>query len=102
MTKKKIPTKVKFVVRPSQTALKVALTLLIVFSTAALIALWWVHGAISAETEKLRDEAAGFEYSNAELENRVHNPDSEENIQKVAEEELGLVDPDTLVLTPQS
>lgn len=94
----KIPRKIKLVVRPSHPALKIALTALIVFSMAALIALGWVHNAIAAQTDLLRGEVADVEFANMELEKRTEDPGALENVRAVAEEELGLVDPKTVVI----
>lgn len=100
MKKFKNPMKAKIVVRPSHPALKIAVMALIVFSTAALIALGWVHGAIAEQTEKLRGEAAVIEYANSALEQRIENPDSIDHVREIAKEELGLVDPKTIVIDP--
>lgn len=101
MKKFTIPRNAKIVVRPGHPALKIALTVLIVFSMAALIALSWAHSAITAETEALRDEAAAVEYANTKMEERIQNPDSIDNVLAIAKEELGLVDPKTIVIEPK-
>lgn len=95
------PMTAKIVVRPSHPALKIAVTLLIVFSTAALIALGWVHGAILEQTQALAKEAAAIEYSNSILEERVKDPDAVQTVKAIAKEELGLVDPNTVIIDPK-
>ncbi|MDO5401716.1 MAG: hypothetical protein Q4F17_12240 [Eubacteriales bacterium] len=100
MTKFKNPLHAKFEVRPSHPALKIALAVLIVFSTAALVALGWVHGAIQQQTQAMKDQAAAIEYENGTLENRLKDPDSIDNVRDIAKEELGLVDPGTVLITP--
>lgn len=100
MKKIKNPLKAKIVVRPSHPALKIAVIVLILFSMAALLALWWVNSAIGEQTEKLRAEAAAIEYANSELKDKVENPDSIDNVRDIAKEELGLVDPKTVVIDP--
>ncbi len=102
MEKIKNPLKnVKVEVRPSPVALKVMLIVLILFSTAALVALRWVHNGIQEQTQKLQAEAASVEYANSVLEQKKADLGSVQSIQDIAKEELGLVDPDTVVIDPQ-
>ena len=102
MAEKEHPLKnVKIVARPSPPALKVVLILLIVLSMAALVTLRLVHNGIQQEIQNLKDEAADVEYANSELEQRLKDPDSVQNVMDIAKEELGLVDPDTVLIDPQ-
>ena len=77
---------------------------LIVFSMAALAALRWVHTGIQARTGELRDEAAALEHQNSELEEKIGELDSVKSVEDIARSELGLADPNTLILDlqPQS
>ena len=102
MAEKKNPLKnVKIAVRPSPAALKIVLIVLILLSMAALFALRWVHTGILAETENLRDKAAELEDANADLQQRTEDIGSVQSIKDIANEELGLVDPNTVIITPQ-
>lgn len=101
MEKRKRPLKnVKVELRHSPLALKVIMTVLIIFSMAALITLRWVHNGIREQTENLRNEAAAVEYANSELEEKTKNLGSVQSIQDIAKEELGLVDPNTVIIDP--
>ncbi len=91
----------KVEVRPASKVLKIALAALIVCSTLALVALRWVHNGLLDQTQNLKEEAAAIEQDNRELEERFEDPDSIENIQNIAKEELGLVEPGTVILEPQ-
>lgn len=103
MTPKNIPSrKPKVQLRASPLALKVILTLLIVFSMAALVALRWVHQDIQNEIGVLKAQAAQIEYDNEILENRSRNVGSVATIEEIARDELGLVDPNTVVMQPQA
>ena len=93
---------VKVVVRPSTPALKIIVILVILLSMVTLVALSWVRSSILAETKKLQDQAAELEYENQVLDDRIDNLDSEQSIQQIAEEELGLVKPDTVIIDPTS
>ena len=103
MAVKKNPLKhAKVVVRHSPTALKIVLIVLIVLSIIALGALRMVHNGILAETENLREEASALEHANGELQEKTEELGSVKSVEEIAKEELGLVDPDTVLITPQS
>ena len=93
--------KVKVEVRPASNILKVLLILLILTSIVALIALRWVHSGILTEIADLKKEASGLEHTNEELERKQEELGSVQSIQDIAKEELGLVDPDTVLIDPE-
>ena len=102
MAQKNTPPKnVKVEVRPASNILKIILILLILFSIVALVALRGVHSGILAQIDDLKDEASGLEYANAELEQKTDELGSIQSIQDIAKEELGLVDPDTIIIDPE-
>ena len=102
MAEKNIPPKqVKVEVRPASNILKIILILLILFSIVALIALRWVHNGILTQIDELKDEASGLEYANEVLEQKTEELGSVQSIQDIAKEELGLVDPDTILIDPE-
>lgn len=95
------PKKVKVEVRPTSNILKLILILLILFSIVALVALRWVHGGILAQTDAMKEEASGLEHANEVLEQKMEELGSVQSIQDIAQEELGLVDPDTILIDPE-
>ena len=102
MAEKKNPLKnAKVVVRTSPAKLKIALIVLILLSMAALFALRWVHTGILAETENLKDKASALEEANADLQQKTAEIGSVQSVQDIAKEELGLVDPNTVILNPK-
>ncbi len=88
----------KVVLRASSPVLKILVIVLILFSTATLVALNWVHGAIQAETEEMRGEAAALEHANEDLQGKIDNYDAVNSVRQIAREELGLVDPDDILI----
>ena len=80
----------KVIFRSGSLALKIIVAVLIVFSMAALAA--------------LRDEAAALEHQNSELEEKIGELGSVKSVEDIARSELGLADPNTLILDlqPQS
>ena len=103
MEEKKNPLKaVKVEIRPASNLLKIVVIVLIVFSTAALISLSWVRQSILAQTEDLRQEARQLEQENADLEHKISILGSVQSVEEIAQEELGLVRPDTVIINPNS
>ena len=86
--------KFKLVYKPGKSMTKIALLAVIILSTVTLIAL---HAAIDrskAREDAMRAEAAALEAQNSELEDRL---ESGVDVEQVAGEELGLVDPDKII-----
>lgn len=100
MKQEKQRKKVKVVLRSGSMTLKIAASLLIVFSMAALLALSWVHQGIREQIEKLRRDAAVVEYENERLEQKQAELDSVQGVEDIARENLGLVDPDLVLIEP--
>ena len=100
--RKKTAGKVQVVIRPSSPLLKIVLIILIVFSMAALISLGWVRQSIQNKTEAMRQEAYNLELENAELEKKITELDTVQSVQDIAREELDMVDPNTVVIAPNS
>lgn len=50
----------------------------------------------------MQSQAAELEYENDVLEKKIDQLDSEQSVKDIAEEELGLVDPDVVVIDPAS
>ena len=93
---------IKLEFRPSSPLLKVAVIVLIVFSMAAILSLFWVRTSIHNRTEEIRAEAAALEHENTVLTEKIGRLDSVESVREIAREELGLVDPNTVILNPNS
>ena len=79
---------------------KVVVIALILVCTLALITLMWSGSQLRGEIADMRDEAAQLEAENAELEEKIDDLDSVEGVENIAEDELDMVDPDTIVINP--
>ena len=101
-TRTKTVRNVQFVFRPSSALLKIVVIVLIVFSTAALIALSWVRQSIQLRTEEMRRQAVVLQQQNSDLEQKISILGSNQSVQQIAQDELGLVTPDTVIITPNS
>ena len=92
---------VKVKLRSAPMGLKIALIFLIIFSISALVALRWVHNGIQAQTLLKQEQAAAIEGANAELQEKIANIGSVQSIRQIAGDELGLADPDTVLIHPE-
>ena len=68
---------------------------------AALVALRWVHNGIQTETQRKTEQAAAMEGENADLQEKIDNIGSVQSIRQIAQDELGLADPDTVLIHPE-
>lgn len=93
--------KFKIKLRSAPVKLKAVLIVLIVLSTAALVALRWVHNGIQAETQRKTEQAAAMEGENADLQEKIDSIGSVQSIRQIAQDELGLADPDTVLIHPE-
>lgn len=94
------PKRIRVVFSQSTPLLKVLVALLLTFSLMALGALTWVKLSVQQQTEDLRAESVAIARENQKLEKRLEDPDSNNTIREIAQEELGLADPSTLIIQP--
>ena len=94
--------KIRFIVRPGPKKLKILFAALILVCTAALIAIGVVRGRIRQQTQSVLDQAAVLEQENADLAEKTDKLGSNSSIKDIAREELGLVEPDTIIIDPNS
>ena len=79
---------------------KVVVIVLIIVCTLSLITLRVTSHRMKTEIDQLRSEAAQLEADIARLKQLIGNQDSVEGVEYIAENELDLVDPDTVILDP--
>lgn len=92
--------RIKLVYRRSSTLLKCVVLAAIVLSIAALITLRISLVETQEQKQALRNQAAQLEADNKELKEDISQVGSQEGIEKIAQEELGLVKPDSSFFTP--
>jgi cell division protein FtsB len=93
--------KTRFVRRRSSLLTKAVLLSVVAFSTAALLALNAALVSIQEQTEDLRTQAVALEQEQQDLENRIDQLGTEDSTKQIAQEELGLVEPGTIIINPQ-
>ena len=90
--------KVQVILRHSSPVLKAVVIVLIVFSMAALGALMWVQAGLQSQVRSMTAEAAAILNENEKLSHRLETPGDVKTIREIAEEELDLVTPDTVLI----
>lgn len=93
---------IKLRLRPSPRSTKIMLIVAILFAMTALIALRMEIRKLEDRTEDLRNKAAYLEQDNKDLQENIGILGSVQSIIQIARDELGLVDPDTVILDPES
>lgn len=93
--------KVQVILRHSSPVLKAVVIVLIVFSMAALGALMWVQAGLQSQVRSMTAEAAAILDENEKLSRRLETPGDVKTIREIAEEELDLVTPDTVLIELQ-
>ncbi len=94
--------KVKIRLRKSGVLVKIALVAVLVISIVALLVLRSALQTTQAETEQLRDEANALEQQLDKLRQDIQDLGTVEGIMRLAREKLGLVDPGTVVVSPEN
>ncbi len=92
---------VKLVFRSNKVIMAVVLVA-VICSTVAVVTLQNYLEESKNQFELLRQQAAELEEQNKELTSDIEGLGSVESAIEIAEEELGLVDPDTVVFTPET
>ena len=93
---------IRIIPRPGPRKLKIIIAALLLACSVALIALGVVHSRIQQKTRDALDQAAALEQENADLADKTENLGSSIIIKEIARDELGLVDPGTILIDPNS
>ncbi len=93
--------KVQVILRHSSPVLKAVVIVLIVFSMAALGALMWVQAGLQSQVRSMTAESTAILDENEKLSHRLETPGDVKTIREIAEEELDLVTPDTVLIELQ-
>ena len=91
---------VRLVIRRSSLMTKTVILTALVICTAALLLLTMGIRSAKERTEEARIEASSWIEENAEVESKTAALGSVESDKELAQEHFGLVDPDTVILTP--
>ena len=92
--------RIKLVYRRSSIALKVLIIFTILASVAALFALRIAVRNYQQQSQVLQSQAAILQQENETLTQQIAELGTKASIRRIATEELGLVDPNSLFFTP--
>lgn len=95
-----IISRIQLVYRRSQTATKIVVILMLLLSIGALVTLRLTMNELQAETRALQAQAADLAAANEALTEDIGNLGSVQSVMDIAEEELDLVQPGTVVYQP--
>ena len=102
MTFRQFISQVRFVNKRSSRTTIIAVGIAIVLSVACLLVMHALQLDAEAEKEAWRQEAIKQEQEQNKLEDKLNNLGSQEGVEDIAKDELGLVDPDTIVVQPEN
>ena len=94
--------RIRLVYKRSSRLTKLAVCAAIVLSTATLLVLRSSTLDAQAKADALRDQAAQLEQENNRLEDQIDDLGSVDSVEQIAQEELGLVDPNTVIIKPEN
>ena len=77
--------------------IKLTVLLVIVFCTAALLGTYVFITQLRETNRDLQQQAMELEEGNKDLQGYIDNKDTDEGVKDVAKNELGMVDPDTVI-----
>lgn len=77
--------------------IKLTVLLVIVFSTAALLTTYVVMNKLRETNKNLQQQALELEEGNQDLQDYIDHQNTDEGVQDVAKDDLGMVDPDTII-----
>jgi cell division protein FtsL len=94
---KEFLSRIKLVRMRTPNLVKVVLIIVIALCMAALISLRIFANDLNNRTQKLRDDATALGNANSELEEKIDQIGSVQSVIDIAQEELGLVAPGTII-----
>lgn len=92
--------KLKVVFRRGSLWLKIAVLALVLLSMAALLTICVFNQQAKQERDALRKEAVQLEAENAGLSAAIEQLGTIKGIFQIAREELGLIEPDSIIIEP--
>ena len=90
--------RIKIEYRRSRPLTKMVAVAAIALSMVALLTLSWAKYDVQKQTQEMMGEAARLEQENAQLGQKIDALGSVQSAEQIAQEELGLVSPDTVLI----
>ncbi len=93
--------RIRFVYRRSSNFTKTVVATALLLSVVALVTLGIATENARQQAQALKDQAAQLEQDNDRLEENIDSLGSADSVDQIAQDELGLVDPDTIIVKPE-
>lgn len=93
--------RIRLVYRRSSNTLKIVVIAALVLGTLSLLMLRGAILHMEQKTEELRQQAAVLEQENEKLEKSISQLGTVQSVTELAEQLLGLVDPNTVIFSPE-
>ena len=90
--------RIQFIIRRSKPVTKIVASAAILLSIAALVTLGLTQRSIQAETDAMAAEAFRLQQENDQLQDKIDAFGNVKSVEQIAEDELDLVDPDTIII----
>jgi len=87
--------------RRSSKITKIVVLTTVILSIAALLMLSFAINVTEEETERLRQQAIGLEQEQSRLELYIQELGTIRGIIRLAQEKLGLIEPDSVIIQPE-
>lgn len=88
--------------KPSSPTTKLIIGVTVAVSVVTVLVLGSFTLKYRQDAEHYREKAQQLEQANQQLENKINNLGTLEGIKDIAQDVLGLVDPDTVIITPEN
>ena len=102
MTYQEFRQEVRVVRAPSSKLTKISICLAITFSMVTLLVLHAVTLDTRAQLNALRQQAQQLTEERDRLQDKIDKLGTLEGVEDIAKDELGLVDPDTVIIQPEN
>ncbi len=91
---------IRLVYKRSSRLIKCVVLCAIVLSTVTLLTIQAQLQGAQARRDALQNQAAQLEQENGQLEENIDDLGSIDSVEQIAKDELGLMNPDTVIMTP--
>lgn len=102
MSNRKMASQFRFVFTRSSRMTKLVICAAIIVSVATILVLRSAKLEAQEQAELWREKAQQLEQENKKLEDKIDKLGTAEGIQDIAKDELGMEDPDTVIIEPEN
>ena len=94
--------KIRLIFRRGSLTLKIAVLAMVVICTVVLILVWSLKQSEQEQYDEYRQQAISLEIEKSRIEQAIDDLGTIRGIAQIAKEQLGLVDPGTIIIEPEN